>query len=658
MRSISRFFLAFFVLALSSTPIWAIDYKLDQTFQPQFPSNSTIVYGVMVQPDGKIVAVGDFEQVNGLSAVFMVRLNPDGTTDPTFTSSVSPTGQTQSRVSSVQALPNGQMIITGSFKVGTQTTSYARLNADGSVDTTLPLNLISSSPFKIQPNGKYLICRPRTVGNDTYAVAHRMNPDGSVDPSFRITYATGTCSILDILPNGQILMATEPVGGSQPLKALQRLNSDGTLDPTFDPAIAMGTRVTRLKSLPDGKMLIMNAGNPSSQQDYVRRLNADGSLDVEIPDCKGGGFFIPLPDGNVMTNNCNQVGTPFTSDITRLLSNGKVDRSLDYIYFTHDFPGLKNDGDNFYVHGLFFSVDYIEQRKLARLIPKLDPPKAKYDFDGDGKSDVAVYRPSNGYWYLYQSTAGMSFVQWGLPGDIPAAMQFDADGKTDITIFRDGILHSNTSVNGYKFVYIGQTGDRPMTGNFSDQENDIGDFAVRGVENGQVRWLVKDGITRSYPGYSTQTSTVPGELATDKPVVGDFNADNRDDIGFFRDGYWYTRDYANWYSSPYLYQEFQWGMAGDIPVAEDYDGDRQTDYAVFRPSTGVWWVLLSSGGYWAVQFGMNGDIPVPADYDGDGKADIAVYRDGVWWQYLSATGTVAAPNWGVAGDVPIPAQMQ
>ncbi len=650
---VTRFFLMFFVIALSSTSIWAVDYKLDQTFQPQFPSNGTIVYGVLVQPDGKIVAVGDFEQVNGVSAVFMVRLNPDGTTDPTFTSAVSPTGQTQSRVSTVQALPNGQMIITGSFKVGTQQTPYARLNADGSVDMTLPLNLISSSPFKIQPDGKYLICRPRTVGSDTYAVAHRMNPDGSVDPTFRITFATGTCSILEPLPNGQILIAGNFNSGA--LKPLQRLNADGSLDPTFDPAIAVGSNVQGLKALADGKILVTNRGNATPQLDYVRRLNADGSLDVAITDCEGGSF-LPLPDGTVMTNNCNQAGTPFESDLTRLLPNGKLDRTLDYIYFTHDFPGFKNDGNNFYVHGLFFSVNYIEQRKLARLIPNTDPPKAKYDFDGDGKSDIAVYRPSNGYWYLYQSTAGMSFVQWGLPGDIPAAMHFDMDGKTDITIFRDGILHSNTSVNGYKFVNIGQTGDKPMTGNFSTQNNDLADFMVRGDRSGQMTWTYKDGITVGYPPYSTYSTTVSGEVSSDKPVVGDFNGDSREDIGFFRDGYWYTRDHSVF--GPYLYQEFQWGIAGDIPVAEDYDGDRQTDYAVFRPSTGVWWIYLSSGGYWAIQFGLNGDIPVPADYDGDGKADIAVYRNGVWWQYLSATGTIAAPNWGVAGDVPIPAQMQ
>jgi hypothetical protein len=93
-------------------------------------------------------------------------------------------------------------------------------------------------------------------------------------------------------------------------------------------------------------------------------------------------------------------------------------------------------------------------------------------------------------------------------------------------------------------------------------------------------------------------------------------------------------------------------------VPGDYDGDRQTDYAVFRPSTGVWWINRSTAGILALKFGLNGDVPVPADYDGDGKLDIAIFRNGEWWQIQSSTGTVRVDNWGIAGDIPIPAQNQ
>ena len=65
----------------------------------------------------------------------------------------------------------------------------------------------------------------------------------------------------------------------------------------------------------------------------------------------------------------------------------------------------------------------------------------------------------------------------------------------------------------------------------------------------------------------------------------------------------------------------------DVPVPGDYDGDGKADLAVFRPTTGQWLILQSTGGPRSSQFGdPQLDIPVPADYDGDGKTDLAVFR--------------------------------
>ncbi len=97
-----------------------------------------------------------------------------------------------------------------------------------------------------------------------------------------------------------------------------------------------------------------------------------------------------------------------------------------------------------------------------------------------------------------------------------------------------------------------------------------------------------------------------------------------------------------------------WGLPGDIPVAADYEGEGKDQYAVFRPTTATWYVYTSSGEI-TQQWGDPGDVPVPADYDGDGKTDFAVWRPstGTFWVILSSTGKTESQVWGEPGDVPV-----
>ena len=139
-------------------------------------------------------------------------------------------------------------------------------------------------------------------------------------------------------------------------------------------------------------------------------------------------------------------------------------------------------------------------------------------------------------------------------------------------------------------------------------------------------------------------------------IQPDFDADGKTDIAVYRPstGVWFILN-----SASFTGRDQQWGLPGDIPVPGDYDGDGKTDIAVYRPSTGVWFILNSASfTQHAQQWGGSDRIPVPGDYDGDGKTDIAVYRPstGVWFILNSASFTQHAQQWGLPGDQPLPGQ--
>lgn len=266
------------------------------------------------------------------------------------------------------------------------------------------------------------------------------------------------------------------------------------------------------------------------------------------------------------------------------------------------------------------------------------------NFDADGLSDVAVFRPSSGVWYALNSTDGnFQAVQFGLDGDIIVPGDYDADGLTDRAVWRPstGVWYVQKSTGGFIIVQFGSPGDIPVTG---DYDGDLkSDIAVWRPSTGV--WYILRSVDSTY-------DIRQFGIATDKPAQGDFDADGKTDLAVWRPstGVWYI-----WRSTDAGFSIFAFGSDGDRPVQGDYDSDGKTDAAVFRPSDGVWHLLRSTAGYGAVQFGLSADVPVPADFDGDGKTDIAVFREGVWYILRSSDGSFTVALFGQAGDVPVPA---
>ena len=273
--------------------------------------------------------------------------------------------------------------------------------------------------------------------------------------------------------------------------------------------------------------------------------------------------------------------------------------------------------------------------------------RARVDFDGDGKSDISVFRPSDRVWYLNRSFSGFAAVGWGLATDKLVPDDYDGDGKTDFAVFRassDGatpdyyILRSTDST--IQYVSWGNVGDIPVSEDFDGDGK--GDQAVFRPSPGAGQfWLL-----RSSDGTIRITAPVPAGV----PLAGDFDGDRKGDFATYTDGFWQVLRSEAGYATGIL---IDWGAPGDKVVHSDYDGDGKDDLAVYRPSDGAWYIDQSAGGNRVINFGISTDIPVPADYDGDGKADIAVYRNGTWYIDRSTSGILITP-FGLAGDTPIP----
>jgi uncharacterized delta-60 repeat protein len=599
-----------------------------------------VAWGVALQPDGKIVVAGESGSSTTIKDFALARYNTNGTLDSSFGTGgkvITPVSSLADGAGAVAIQSDGKIVAAGYSNSGTASAvnrdfTLLRYNANGTLDNSFGVGgkVITdfgssiddqANAMAIQSDGKIIAVGyyglASSAGAD-YALA-RYNVDGSLDTSFgtggKVVTPVGNtydeALAVAIQADGKFVVAGISHNGANNDFSLVRYNTNGSLDNSFGTG---GKVITAIGSGDDnasgvaiqsnGKIVVAGESNSgtSTAPNYdfaVVRYNTDGSLDTSFG--TGGKVITPISSRN------------------------------DFVYAAT----IQADG-KIIVAGSS-STNFALVRYLG------DPVAARstlFDFDGDGKADVSVFRPDNGTWYLNQSTNGFAGIQFGASTDRIVPADYDGDGKTDIAVFRDGTWFLQRSSAGFVSVQFGSPGDIPAPADFdSDGKAEL------------VVFRPSNGVWYSLNLVGNAFSAVQFGSSEDKPVTADYDGDGKADQAVYRpsSGIWYMLQSTKGFAA------IQFGISTDKPVVGDYDGDGRADQAVYRPENSTWYIFGSSIGFTSIQFGISTDIPAPGDYDGDGKTDIAVFRpeSGNWYQMKSTQG-FSSVQFGANGDKPIP----
>jgi len=619
---------------------------------------------VVTQPDGKILVGGAFVAVNGIPQQSIARLNSDGSLDSTFT------GRANWNVWAIALQSDGKILIGGDFDAvnGVPRVRFARLNEDGSLDGSFNTGTTFAGGNGVYtilplPDGNILVGGHFHHPDGNAKGLVRLSSNGQIDTTFNPGFSSQSSTVRTIKRqnDGKLLIGGSfgPVHGI-PRGAVARLNSNGALDTTFHASHVLTTTVLTIEVQTDGKIFL--GGTFTSvvnevERKYLIRVMPDGTLDSAFSTGTGFGngavaSIVRQPNGRLLIGGGFSVYNDApVNNFTRVLESGLIDSSFE-VGSGADLQvngiALQPDG-NVIIGGRFSKVQGDFRSGLARLRGSpIAQTRIPFDFDGDDKTDIGIYRPNGGsgseWWVQRSSNSSVFATQFGAPTDNVAAADYTGDGKTDVAFWRPStgfwyVLRSEDQTF-YAFPF-GANGDVPVPGDYdADGKADVGVFRPS-----SSTWFIQRS---SDNGTTIQAFGTTGDV----PVNADYDGDGKADIAIYRPSagqWWLSRSSAGNIA-------YQFGSPTDKTVQGDYTGDGKADVAFWRPSTGEWFILRSEdSSFFGFPFGTNGDTPVPGDYDGDGRNDAGVFRssNNTWFINRTTAGTLIQ-QFGATGDQPLP----